>query len=116
MRRAVEPDLAENERIQALCDALQACAGDADLLLRFLRDLLSAREMQDTANRWAAARMLIDGHTQTATAKELALSAKTVNEIALWVHGTFATGGYWDTYERVRARAGSAAKASTGRR
>jgi uncharacterized protein YerC len=103
MRREVEPELAENPRIAALCEALEACAhGDGDLMVRFLRDLLSAREMQDVANRWAAARMLMEGQTQTATARELAMSAKTVNDIAMWVQGTFATGGYWDAYERVK--------------
>jgi uncharacterized protein YerC len=112
MRRAVEPELAENPRIAALCQALLACAGDGDLLMRFVRDLLSAREMQDVANRWAAARMLIEAQTQTGTAKELAMSAKTVNEIAMWVHGTFATGGYWDAYERVKAPAGRRGKAT----
>jgi uncharacterized protein YerC len=101
VRYQVEPQLSENDRIQALCVALAVCDGDRDLILRFLRDLLSARELQDVANRWAAARMLMDGQTQVATARELSLSAKTVNEIAAWVHGTFATGGYWDVQARV---------------
>src|SRR5215218_7568118 len=105
MRRAVEPELAENPRIEALCRAILSCQ-DGDLLMRLLRDLLSAREMQDVANRWAAARMLIEGQTQTATARELAMSAKTVNDIAMWVQGTFATGGYWDAYERVKVSDG----------
>jgi uncharacterized protein YerC len=116
MRRAVEPELAENPRIVALCQALQACTGDGDLLMRFLRDLLSAREMQDVANRWAAARMLIEGQTQTGTARELVMSAKTVNEIAMWVHGTFATGGYWDAYERAKAPEGKRARATARHR
>jgi len=101
MPRQVEPELLENQRVQALSAALAACRNDQELLLRFLRDLLSSRELLDFANRWAAARMLMDGHTQIATAKELGMSTKTVNEVAMWVSGPFATGGYDDAYRRV---------------
>jgi uncharacterized protein YerC len=101
MPRAVEPELSENERVQALVGAVNAACGDEDLLLRFMRDLLSARELQDFANRWAAARMLMERSTQMATAKELGMSTKTVNEVALWVHGSFATGGYREVFQRV---------------
>jgi uncharacterized protein YerC len=99
--RPVEPELSENERVQALVAAVNAACGDEDLLLRFLRDLLSARELQDFANRWAAARMLMARSTQMAAARELGMSTKTVNEVALWVHGPFATGGYREVFERV---------------
>ena len=105
MPRQVEPELSENERVQALVTAFNAASGDEDLLLRFLRDLLSARELQDFANRWAAARMLMARTTQMATAKELGMSTKTVNEIALWVHGSFATGGYHEVYVRTADQA-----------
>jgi uncharacterized protein YerC len=54
--REVEPELSQNERIRSLVTALNAARGDNGLFLRFLRDLLSARELQDFANRWAAAR------------------------------------------------------------
>jgi uncharacterized protein YerC len=101
MPRQVETELQENERVQGLCNALTACKGDRELLLRFLRDLLSARELQDFANRWAAARMLMDGRTQIATARELGMSTKTVNEVAMWVSGPFATAGYDQVYRRV---------------
>ena len=112
MPRQVEPELSENERVQALVTAINAACGDEDLLLRFLRDLLSARELQDFANRWAAARMLMERSTQMATAKELGMSTKTVNEVALWVHGSFATGGYHEVFTRV----GGAEPATAGRR
>ena len=101
MPRQVEPELRDSERVQSLCEAVAACEGDRELLLRFLRDLLSARELQDFANRWAAARLLIGGRTQIATAKELGMSTKTVNEVAMWVSGPFATGGYEGAYRRV---------------
>lgn len=105
MPRDIEPELRENPRVQALCDAIAACAGDRELLLRFMRDLLTARELQDMANRWAAAQLLMEGRTQTATAREVSMSNKTVNDIAMWVHGTFATGGYWDVFRRTREEA-----------
>ena len=102
LRRPIEPELADNPRIRALGEALQTASGGGhDLVLRLLRDLLSAREMQDVANRWAAARMLLDGQTQTATARGLGLSNKTVNGISQWTGGIFATGGYQDVHARL---------------
>lgn len=101
MPRHVEAELQDNPRIHALCAAVAVCKSDHDLLLRFLRDLLSARELQDFANRWAAARMLMDGRTQIATARELGMSTKTVNEVAMWVTGPFATGGFDGAYRRM---------------
>ncbi len=101
MPREVEPELSGNERVQALVTALNKACGDEELLLRFLRDLLSARELQDFANRWAAARLLMSRNTQMATARELGMSTKTVNEVALWVQGSFATGGYQEVFKRI---------------
>jgi uncharacterized protein YerC len=103
MSRPVEPELADNPRVEDLCRALATCCDDEELTLRFMRDLLSFREIQDLANRWAAARMLLDGRTQASTAQELGMSTKTVNEVALWVNGPFATGGYREVHERYAA-------------
>jgi uncharacterized protein YerC len=103
MPRSVEPEVAANERIQDLCRALAEATTDPDLTLRFLRDLLSFRELQDIANRWAAARMLMAGATQTQTAQQLGMSTKTISEVALWVHGPFQTGGYWEVFNAQKA-------------
>lgn len=89
------------DRVGQLCTALLTTNGDSELTLRFLRDLLSAREMIDLANRWAAARELLLGRSQVATARDLGLSTKTVNDIDRWVHGTFATGGYSEVFRRL---------------
>lgn len=98
----VEPELADDARVRALLDAFVACAGDRGRLLCFLRDLLSDRELRDLANRWTAARTLLDGRTQIATATELGMSPKTVNEVARWTTGLFATGGYREAHRRLR--------------
>lgn len=105
MVRAIEEELIANDRVQDLVEAVARCCNDEDLTLRFLRDLLSFRELQDLANRWAAARMLMAGRTQSATAQELGMSTKTISEVALWVNGPFKTGGYWDVFEQMRSAA-----------
>jgi uncharacterized protein YerC len=101
MTRDVESELQASSRVQELCRALGIAARDQDQLLRFLRDLLSFKEFQDVANRWAAARMLMEGNTQSQTAQQLGMSTKTVSDIALWVHGPFKTGGYWDVFKQL---------------
>lgn len=107
MSRSVEPEVVGNERVQGLCQAVAAATGDPDLTLRFLRDLLSFRELQDIANRWAAARMLMAGATQTQTAQQLGMSTKTISEVALWVHGPFQTGGYWEVFKTLTSKDGA---------
>lgn len=107
MPRGVEPEIIENQRVADLCQAIGEAGADGDLTLRFLRDLLSYRELQDMANRWAAARMLMGGATQTQTAQQLGMSTKTISEVALWVNGPFQTGGYWDVFKSMRAKATS---------
>ena len=92
--REVEPELREDERVQALCRALVICT-DEELMLKFLRDVLTIREARDISKRWAAARLLIQRQTQSQTAKDLEMSNRTVNEVDQWVHGPYATGGYW---------------------
>src|SRR5262249_30112919 len=69
VRREVEPEVRDNPRVQDLCTAVRtAVLGPDDLSLRFLQDLLSQRELGELADRWAAARMLMGGATQVATA------------------------------------------------
>ena len=103
--RAVEDELRESPRVRALCAALAATGCDTALLLRFLRDLLGYRELLEFANRWAAARMLLDGRTQGAVAQELGMSTRTLSEIAQWVRGPFAAGGYRDVRRRLKGAA-----------
>jgi uncharacterized protein YerC len=98
---AAEPELAGNQRVRDLCAALDVCDRDRDLMLRFLRDLLSHHELATLGDRWAIARSLLDGRTQTATAASLALSIKTVGKVAQRSHGPFATGGFAEVHRRI---------------
>lgn len=86
-----------------LCRALEACCSNPDLLHRFLLDVMSHDERRDCANRFAAAWSLMQGKTQTATARELGISLKVVQRVDEWVHGPFANRGFWDVAERLNA-------------
>ena len=78
---------------QTLIQALLVSGADRELLLRFLRDLLSSQELTDVANRWAAAQLLLAGQTQTATVATVGLSTKTVHKVAQHATGPYTTGG-----------------------
>ncbi len=51
----------------------------------FFRDLLTATEIQEFANRWKAARMLDMGETYKDIQKETGLSSTTVARISKWL-------------------------------
>jgi uncharacterized protein YerC len=108
--RDVDPAVRADPRVQALCAALAAAGDDEDLILRFLWDLLSARELVNAANRWAAARLLLSGETQATTARTLGLSAKTVIEVDRWTRGLLTAGGFVDVHRRSGAEARGPAK------
>lgn len=103
--RPTDPELRADTRVSHLLDALSVAGEERALLIAFLRDLLSDRELSDLANRWMVAQMLMEGHTQASTARSLKMSTKTVNEVAAWVLGRQARNGYWVVFDRLRARA-----------
>ena len=103
--RDVEPEFIES--VKDLCQAFLACYPEEQLLQRFLRDLWTVEEAKQFANRWKAARLLLDGKTQNETAKELGLSSKTVNAVSRFVKGQYAkgiyaTGGFAEVAKRVQ--------------
>lgn len=79
-------------RVRSLLDALAFASSDRELLLRFLRDVFTAHEIKMGANRWAAARLLLAGETQTKTQHILEISEGTVNRANQWL--VSGTGGY----------------------
>src|SRR5262245_19038455 len=101
--RSVEPDLAENPHVQALVDAFAACGDNRTLLLRFLRDLYVAQDLLAAADRWAAARSLLNGVAQADAAEAAGLSVQTVLAIAARVAGPFSTGGCREVEARLQA-------------
>jgi uncharacterized protein YerC len=114
--REVDRTLREDARVRALCAALAAAAADEELLLRFLWDLLSPRELVNAANRWAAARLLLAGQTQAATARTLGLSAKTVIEVDRFTRGVLGAGGFGEVERHLGGRtAGPEARSGAGR-
>ena len=100
MPREVEPEF--SECIRDLCQAFLTCNQDALLLQRFLRDLWTFTEARQFANRWQVACRLLEGKTQTETARELRLSSKTVHAVSEFVNGPYATGGYAEVAKRLR--------------
>lgn len=93
--KPVEPEIRENPRVQALYQAFLCCTNE-EMLSRFLRDLWGEREHRLFANRLAAARLLLEGKPQAQVAKDLGMSTNTVNDVAKWVTGIEARGGFAD--------------------
>jgi TrpR-related protein YerC/YecD len=59
---------------------------------RFLRDLLTEKEIKEFENRWAAAQMLDQSIPYSQIIAQTGLSSTTVARIAKWLNGT--VGGY----------------------
>jgi TrpR-related protein YerC/YecD len=59
---------------------------------RFLRDLLTEKELEEFANRWKAAQMLSEKVSYSTIVKETGLSSTTVARISKWLNDGM--GGY----------------------
>lgn len=65
---------------------------------RFLRDLLTLRELHDMAQRWQVVQLLDLGRHYAEIARETGASTATITRIAQWLyHGT---GGYREALQR----------------
>jgi TrpR-related protein YerC/YecD len=64
----------------------------ADQAKRFLRDLMTEKEIGEFSRRLRAAEMLLEGTTYAAVEKETGLSSTTVARVAKWLQGK--EGGY----------------------
>lgn len=65
---------------------------DIDTMSRFLRDVMTEKEIIETSARFEAAKMLANGETYTAVIKQTKLSSRTVARISDWLQN--GTGGY----------------------
>lgn len=65
---------------------------DADTMRRFLRDVMTEKEITEVSARLEAARMLTAGASYAAIIKRTKLSSRTVARIRGWL--TNGTGGY----------------------
>ena len=81
----LESAIRANPRVTELCRAL-CCIDDAELMMKFLRDLLSLSEYLRTANYWAAAAELNKGKVVRQVARELGLSPVTVQKARHWLY------------------------------
>ncbi|PIR86667.1 MAG: TrpR, YerC/YecD [Candidatus Harrisonbacteria bacterium CG10_big_fil_rev_8_21_14_0_10_49_15] len=74
-----------------LIDALLALK-DRGQARRFLRDLMTEKELVELGSRWAAARMLAKKVPYTEITKQTGLSSRTVARISQWLNKGM--GGY----------------------
>jgi TrpR-related protein YerC/YecD len=65
----------------------------------FCRDLMTVDEINQFADRWAAAQSLYDGHSQRATSKETGVSIVTVTRVNHWLRRGM--GGYKLVLDRI---------------
>lgn len=77
--------------IESLYDAILSLEdlGEAKM---FFRDLLTEREIEELAERWKAARLLVEGVPYTQIVERTGLSSTTVARVARWVKQ--GAGGY----------------------
>ena len=75
----------DNERIQELADAILALKNRNEAR-RFLRDLLTEKELIEFGNRWKAARMLEKKVPYKKIEKETGLSSTTVARVSKWLN------------------------------
>jgi len=68
----------------------------------FFRDLLTANEIEELAERWKAARLLAEGVPYTKIIEQTGLSSTTVARVARWVKD--GTGGYQTVLKRTGPR------------
>ena len=65
---------------------------NADEASRFLRDLMTAKDIKEFANRLEAAKLLSQDVQYNAISESTGLSSKTIARIAKWLYGSL--GGY----------------------
>ncbi len=68
----------------------------------FFRDLLTATEIEELAERWKAARLLAEGLPYAKIIEQTGLSSTTVARVARWVKA--GTGGYQTVLKRTARR------------
>ena len=99
MKRKLEPQL-ETPAVKDLYRALVA-VDTPEEASAFLRDLLTLEEIEEASRRFLAARLLKDGKSIRAIAKEIGVSTTTVVRINYWLH--HGTGGYDLALEKLKS-------------
>lgn len=73
------------QKTQGLLDAILALQ-NRDEARRFLRDLLTEKELMEFSNRWEAAQMLDQGVSYLDIQKQTGLSSTTISRISKWLN------------------------------
>ena len=81
----------EQEMPEQLAEVLCSIT-DIDTMSRFLRDVMTEKELIEVGARFEAAKMLTAGETYVAVIKRTKLSSRTVARISEWLQN--GTGGY----------------------
>ncbi len=84
-----------------LIQAILAIKTD-DEAKRFLRDLMTEKEIEEFSNRLKAAEMLTENIPYSAIVEKTGLSSTTVARVAKWLHGS--EGGYRLILKRLKER------------
>ncbi len=88
----------DNKRIGELIEAVLALKNREEAR-RFLRDLMTEKELIEFGNRWKAARMLANGVIYTEIENETRLSSTTVARVSKWLNKGM--GGYKLILKRI---------------
>lgn len=88
----------EDKEKQELIRAILALE-TVDETKRFLRDLMTLKEIEEFANRFKAAEMLAEGKSYTTIGRATGLSPTTIARVARWLRGR--EGGYKTVINRL---------------
>jgi TrpR-related protein YerC/YecD len=100
-------DIWELPTVQQLSRTM-ASIGNPPAMQRFLRDVLTEKEILEISARLEAARMLQDGARYREVIKKTKLSSRTVARISLWLQNGY--GGYKIAIKNLHHRPTSAGK------
>ena len=89
--QGIGPQMNWDKKAERLVNAILALE-NADEAKRFLRDLMTPREINEFANRFEAASLLSKDVQYNAISESTGLSSTTIARIAKWLNGSL--GGY----------------------
>ena len=89
--QGIGPQMNWDKKAERLVNAILALK-NADETKRFLRDLMTPREINEFANRFEAASLLSKDVQYNAITEDTGLSSATIARIAKWLNGSL--GGY----------------------
>jgi len=94
-----EIDRLKSEEFESLYDAFLKCRNQ-DEIMRFLRDLMTMKEIESFASRWKAARMLADKKSYLEIERLTGLSSATIARVSEYLK--YGYDGYKTVLERGR--------------